>query len=106
MTIRAFGALLCGGLLMLATAAFARDGDPLPGIDVSMEQNPGGIIIATGTTNGSGDYVFTNMPEGNYTLRVKSGPDKGKILKTITVKKNHGPVSGKLVAKGAGAAAK
>jgi hypothetical protein len=71
MSFRAIGALLCGGLLVLATMAHALQGDPLPGIDVSMEQNPGGIIIATTTTKETGEYVvFNNIPDGNYTIFV------------------------------------
>jgi Carboxypeptidase regulatory-like domain len=70
MLFRAIGALLCGGLLLLATTAHADQGDPLPGIDVSMEQNPGGIIIAQTTTNGTGNYIFVNVPEDDYSIYV------------------------------------
>jgi hypothetical protein len=86
MSFRAFGPLLCGGFLLLAVPALAAQGDPLPGIDVSMEQNPGGIIIHA-RTNGQGVAVFGNVPPGNYT--VKQG---GHVIKTITINK-AGPVS-------------
>ena len=59
-------ALVCACLQMLATAAYAVQGDPLPGIDVSMEQNPGGII-ATNTTNGTGEVTF-QLPRGSFTF--------------------------------------
>jgi hypothetical protein len=53
-------------------------GDPLPGIDVSMEQHPTGIIIATSTTNSAGQLVFNPAQTGTYLLRYKSGPYAGK----------------------------
>jgi hypothetical protein len=65
---RIFGSLLCGVLLLVGTAASAIQGDPLPGIDVSMEQNPGGIIIATTTTNGTGEFLFASVVPGNYRI--------------------------------------
>ncbi len=37
-------------------------GDPVPGIDVSLEQIPGGIIKAHTTTNDSGYYSISNIP--------------------------------------------
>ena len=46
MTFRKISPLLCGALLLFATDAFALNGDPLPGIDVSMEQNPGRFAAA------------------------------------------------------------
>lgn len=37
-------------------------GDPVPGIDISLEQIPGGIIKAHTTTNDSGFYSINNIP--------------------------------------------
>lgn len=37
-------------------------GDPVPGIDVALEQVPGGIIKAHTTTNDTGFYSFANIP--------------------------------------------
>lgn len=75
---RMFGSLLCGALLLIGTAASAMQGDPLPGIDVSMEQHPSGIIIATTTTNGTGEYLFASVTPGNYRIvlrKVAAKPD-------------------------------
>lgn len=45
-------------------------GDPVPGIDVSVEQIPGGIVRHTTTDNG-GFYSFSDLPLGNtYRLLV------------------------------------
>ncbi|MES2836861.1 MAG: SMP-30/gluconolactonase/LRE family protein [Bacteroidota bacterium] len=45
-------------------------GDPIPGVDVSLEQNPGGIIIANTQTGSNGNYQFSNVSDGNYTVLV------------------------------------
>lgn len=50
-------------------------GDPIPGVDVSLEQNPGGIIIAvtpTSSLTGAslGTYMFSNVPSGSYDVKV------------------------------------
>lgn len=50
-------------------------GDPIPGVDVSLEQNPGGIIISvtqTSTITGTalGTYIFSNVPSGTFDVKV------------------------------------
>lgn len=45
-------------------------GDPIPGVDVSLEQNPGGIMLAQTTTDALGKYEFTSVPAGSFTLFV------------------------------------
>jgi hypothetical protein len=45
-------------------------GDPIPGVDVSLEQNPGGIMVAQTTTDIDGKYQFNNVPAGNFSLYV------------------------------------
>jgi len=37
-------------------------GDPAPGLDITIEQNPGGEIKQFTTTNDSGEYSFLNIP--------------------------------------------
>jgi photosystem II stability/assembly factor-like uncharacterized protein len=50
---------------------FGRAGDPIPGIDISLEQIPGGIIANT-QTNDEGEYKFDNVPvsSNKYTVYV------------------------------------
>ena len=44
-------------------AGFVRaPGEPIPGIDVKLGRNPGGQMIATTVTDGSGQYFFNNVP--------------------------------------------
>ncbi|RMG82660.1 MAG: T9SS C-terminal target domain-containing protein [Bacteroidetes bacterium] len=44
-------------------------GDPIPGVDVILEQVPGGIV-ASDKTNNNGSYQFLNVPNGNYKINV------------------------------------
>jgi uncharacterized repeat protein (TIGR01451 family) len=36
--------------------------------------NPSGVVVGTTTTNANGDYTFTNVPAGPYTVVVPTGP--------------------------------
>src|SRR5690606_6424646 len=45
-------------------------GDPIPGVDVSLEQNPGGIMVNQTQTDSNGDYSFSNIPLGDYRVGV------------------------------------
>jgi len=45
-------------------------GDPIPGVDVKLGKNPGGSIMATTSTNGTGHYSFSGVANGNYTVYV------------------------------------
>lgn len=49
---------------------FKAEGDPIPGIDVSLEQKPGGIIKGQTQTDSLGYYRFTGVETGNYTIYV------------------------------------
>lgn len=61
--------VITGTLINNDTLRFGRAGDPIPGIDVALEQVPGGII-ATDKTDENGEYSFNNVPEGQYTIYV------------------------------------
>ena len=43
-----------------------------------------GNTVATTTTNDDGQYSFTNIPEGNYTVVVGEGPDGTELTTTNT----------------------
>lgn len=57
----------CSGSIQLGNGKTA--GDPVPGIDISIEQIPGGIKAHT-TSDQSGNYSFANVDPGTYRLLV------------------------------------
>jgi len=44
-------------------------GDPIPGVDVSIEQSPGGVIVGTTQTDTNGVAKFTDIAPGKYLLK-------------------------------------
>lgn len=76
-------------------------GDPIPGVDVSIEQSPGGIIIATTQTNTSGSYQFTGLAPGTY--KVRSG---GRQADLVVGPQDGGRASGTVRSSGIAASAK
>jgi hypothetical protein len=60
-------------------------GEPIPGLDVNLEQHPNGIV-ATTTTDIGGNYHFTNIPPGTFSVYVDV-PGLGMVsqyTKTVT----------------------
>ena len=47
-----------------------RAGDPIPGLDISLEQIPGGIIANNTQTDDNGKYQFENLPDATYQIYV------------------------------------
>lgn len=45
------------------------EGDPIPGVDVSIEQSPSGKVIARTQTDPKGTAVFTGIAPGKYVMR-------------------------------------
>ena len=52
------------------TIPLPAQGDPVPGIDVGIEQSPGGKKIGQGTTNAKGIVEFKDVPAGKIIVRV------------------------------------
>ncbi len=60
-------------------------GEPIPGLDVNLEQHPNGIIAST-TTDINGNYHFGNVPPGTFSVYVDV-PGLGMVsqyTKTVT----------------------
>jgi len=66
-------ALACVALAMTSSAAFAKQGDPIPGIPVGLEGDPDPIAIAHGVTDGEGHISFGKLLPGKYVLII-DGP--------------------------------
>jgi len=65
-------------------------GDPVPGLDVNLEQHPGGII-AQHTTGSDGSYTFSNLPHGTFEVFVDI-PGLGmtsEYVRTITTNQSY-----------------
>jgi hypothetical protein len=60
-------------------------GEPIPGLDVNLEQHPNGIIAGT-TTDANGNYHFGHVPPGTFSVYVDI-PGLGMVsqyTKTVT----------------------
>jgi SdrD B-like domain/Secretion system C-terminal sorting domain len=50
-------------------------GEPgIPGVTVTLFAGDGTTVIATTTTDGAGNYIFTNLPAGNYVVGFSNLP--------------------------------
>lgn len=71
---------------------FAAAGDPVPGVDVSLEQIPGGNRVSTKTAP-DGAFSFTGLTPGWYVLRVQRPKavtkDSGSPAGTATTYRNY-----------------
>ena len=47
-----------------------RASEPIPGVDVSLEEEPDSKIVATTKTDENGNYLFTGIELGNYKIYV------------------------------------
>lgn len=73
MFIKAFGATLCAVVLVVAGASSAFAADvPIPGIDIIIKANPGGINIAASTTDAKGEFKIKLLAPGRYTIVLRS----------------------------------
>lgn len=91
------GCLFLALNLVAFTAGSAATGDPVPGVDVSLEQKPGGNIV-TAKTTADGRFSFTGLAPGWYVLRVQrpaprttaeSRPNAGTSFKNYNSAKSN-----------------
>lgn len=53
-------------------------GDPVPGIGITVEQSPNGVV-GTGTTNNAGEFTLSNLSAGDYQISL-SGNGQTVVL--------------------------
>ena len=78
---------ICGAMAALAlstAAALAAPGDPINGVPIGLEHDPGGII-AHGATNDKGEFTFANVKPGKYVI-VIDGKGLSAALKRLDPK--------------------
>ncbi|MFA5803406.1 MAG: carboxypeptidase-like regulatory domain-containing protein [Melioribacteraceae bacterium] len=64
---RFFRFIVLSAVLVLISSGLFFAGDPVPGLDITIEQIPGGKKIS-GTTNSSGEVTFNNLRPGDYRI--------------------------------------
>ncbi len=82
MSFRKFVALL-GAVIVASvptTGAFAID-NPIPGVDIVVKKNPGGIVVAKTQTDAKGQVVLKDLLPGSYTVDLE-----GKSLVAASTK--------------------
>jgi hypothetical protein len=77
------------------------EGDPIPGVDVSIEQSPGGIIIATRKTNSLGIAKFCDLEPGKYVVKTTLTPPSNRSSNNYNnSKSNTGGIAGGTIESG------
>ena len=59
---------LNGQLVEIGGGFGKAPGDPIPDIDITVEQSPGGSVMTATTTDTAGYFTIHNLPAGSYTL--------------------------------------
>jgi len=73
------------GRLVEGGSAFNRaPGEPIPDIDITVDQSPGGSIMAATTTDIDGYFTVNNLPMGTYTIYADM-LGYGVVLQTINI---------------------
>lgn len=72
---------------VFAPSAFTSATRPVRGIDVVVQKNPGTSSRQTATPNPDGTFSVILPGAGIYTIKYASGPDKGKVITTVTATK-------------------
>ena len=66
-------ALAALALSFSVTAAMATN-DPIPGVDIIVKKNPGGLAVVVATTDAKGKFSARVAAPGNYTLSTACHP--------------------------------
>jgi hypothetical protein len=63
-----FGAFLAA--VLIASPLLAKQGDPITGIVIGLEHEPGGVVVSQTKTNSAGVAVFPKMKPGKYRITI------------------------------------
>jgi hypothetical protein len=63
-----FGAFLAA--VLIASPVLAKQGDPIPGIAIGLDHDPGSVVVSQTKTNSAGVAVFPNVKPGKYRLTI------------------------------------
>ena len=77
-------ALAALALSFSMTAAMAAS-DPIPGVDIIVRKNPGGLAVVVATTDAKGKFSARIAEPGNYTLSTACHPKTACLGYTGTV---------------------
>jgi hypothetical protein len=75
--------------VLIAAPLFAKVGDPIVGVPIGLEGDPGSVVISQKKTDSEGVAVFKNVKPGKYRLVVYIATAGGGVWKTDD--KSKGP---------------
>jgi hypothetical protein len=55
---------------LIASPLIAKPGEPIAGVPIGLEGDPGSVVISQAKTNGEGVAVFRNVKPGKYQLTI------------------------------------
>ena len=81
-----FVAACVTALMLLASAAYAGPGDPIPNVGVGLDHDPGGNLVAQVKTDGKGNATFGKLAPGRYVVFVPElSAFKGPVVFAVSV---------------------
>lgn len=87
MFIRSLCTTLCAVVLAVVPMSGAFAAEPIPGVDVIVRKNPGGIMVGQTTTDAKGEFTLKELPPGSFRVEID-----GKSLVAATAgKRTTGP---------------